>query len=181
MTRRPAPAPACPVPSRPRRRAAKSFARRYLALCPCRRPAQRTTLARLADGRQGLPLQRWPQYLGRRCRRPRAQRHHGGRRRRPDLDQRLCLSALPGPSGGAAADQRRAHLRSNTGNSETLAAIGPREAFHRHAQEDWPGLRKPGGYRGDLATLDPRPAEYRLPCSSRCSRPCARPGSATAT
>ena len=54
-----------------------------------------------------------------------------------------------------------AHLRSNTGNSETLAAIGPHEAFHRYAQEDWPGLRKPGGYRGDLATLDPRPREYR--------------------
>lgn len=55
----------------------------------------------------------------------------------------------------------RAHLRSNAGNTEALAAIGPHEAFHRYAQEDWRGLRKPGSYRGDLATLDPRPRQYR--------------------
>ncbi len=102
----PAPAPACPVPSR--RGDGQRVVRPPLpGLCPCRRPAQRTTLARLADGRQGLPLQRWPQYLGRRCRRPRAA-HHGGGRQRPGSRPELCLSALPGPSGGAAADQRRA-------------------------------------------------------------------------
>ncbi|MFO5895004.1 hypothetical protein ACLBTZ_21170, partial [Pseudomonas aeruginosa] len=81
-----------------------------------------------------------------------------------DSDPDLDLSyAFPRYRGRPAVllQISAAHLRSNTGNSETLAAIGPHEAFHRYAQEDWPGLRKPGGYRGDLATLDPRPREYR--------------------
>ncbi|WP_240448446.1 hypothetical protein, partial [Pseudomonas aeruginosa] len=81
-----------------------------------------------------------------------------------DSDPALDLSyAFPHYQGRPAVllQISAAHLRSNTGNSETLAAIGPHEAFHRYAQEDWPGLRKPGGYRGDLATLDPRPREYR--------------------
>ena len=89
----------------------------------------------------------------------RAQRTAAG-----DSDPDLDLSyAFPRYRGRPAVllQISAAHLRSNTGNSETLAAIGPHEAFHRYAQEDWPGLRKPGGYRGDLATLDPRPREYR--------------------
>ncbi|MBF2975551.1 hypothetical protein HKT52_39010, partial [Pseudomonas aeruginosa] len=54
-----------------------------------------------------------------------------------DSDPALDLSyAFPHYRGRPAVllQISAAHLRSNTGNSETLAAIGPHEAFHRYAQ-----------------------------------------------
>ena len=154
----PAPAPACPVPSAAATDS-ESFARRYLAyvhavgqhserLWPGWRMADKAFL--YSDGRST-----WVADAE-----GRAQRTTAAGDSDPDLD---LSYAFPRYRGRPAVllQISAAHLRSNTGNSETLAAIGPHEAFHRYAQEDWPGLRKPGGYRGDLATLDPRPREYR--------------------
>lgn len=101
-----------------------------------------------------------------------------------DSDPDLDLSyAFPRYRGRPAVllQISAAHLRSNTGNSETLAAIGPHEAFHRYAQETGRACASPVA----IAATWPRSTRARgntaIPCSSRCSRPCARPGSATAT
>lgn len=101
-----------------------------------------------------------------------------------DSDPDLDLSyAFPRYRGRPAVllQISAAHLRSNTGNSETLAAIGPHEAFHRYAQKTGRACASPVA----IAATWPRSTRARgntaMPCSSRCSRPCARPGSATAT
>ncbi|MDF5979857.1 hypothetical protein P4114_25585 [Pseudomonas aeruginosa] len=168
---RPAPAPACPVPSRrgdgqrvvrpPLPGYVHAVGQHSERLWPGWRMADKAFL--YSDGRST-----WVADAE-----GRAQRTTAAGDSDPDLDlsyafrvtgavRRCCCRSAPRTCGAIPAIARRWPPSARTA------------AFHRYAQEDWPGLRKPGGYRGDLAA---RPAPAGIPL---CPVPVAAPGPAHA-